>query len=269
MSKIHPSAIVEDGAELHPNIEVGPFSLIEAGAVLGEGCVIESHVRIYGHTRIGANNRVCHAATIGSAPQDLSYAPERARPLTIGDGNHFGEYVNISHGIKAEHGTVIGDHNFLMAYSHIGHDCLVGSHNIFANAATLAGHVEMGDRIFLSGHVAVHQFCRVGDYAMVAGLTGVRQDVPPYVTANGQAAQFVGLNVVGLRRGGFSQTQRSAIKRAYKILLLSGQRTGEALERLREADDSEEVRNIIRFFEQSRRGVIAAAPQGRSPENEG
>ena len=122
MPKIHPSAIVEDGAELHPSVEVGPFSLIEAGAVIGEGCVIESNVRIYAQTRMGANNRVCHGATIGSAPQDVSYTPDRARPLVIGDGNNFKECVNISHGVKEEHGTVIGSHNFLMAFSHVGHD---------------------------------------------------------------------------------------------------------------------------------------------------
>ena len=181
-----------------------------------------------------------------------------ARPLTIGDGNRFREYVNISHGIKEERGTRIGNSNYLMAYSHVGHDCVVGDHNILANAATLAGHVQLGGRIFLSGHVAVHQFCRVGDYAMVAGLTGVRQDVPPYVTANGQAALFVGLNLVGLRRAGFDQAQRSAIKRAYKMLLQSGLRTSEALEQLKASAESDEVRNIVRFFEQSRRGVISA-----------
>jgi UDP-N-acetylglucosamine acyltransferase len=258
MSLIHSSAIVEDGAKVHPSVAIGPFSLVEAGAVIGAGCVIESTVRIYGQTRMGKNNRVCHGATIGSAPQDLSYGPDKAKPLLIGDGNHFKEYTNISHGVKAAQGTVIGDCNFLMAFSHIGHDCIVGDNNIFANAATLGGHVRLGDSIFLSGHVAVHQFCRIGDYAMVAGLTGVRQDVPPYVTANGQAALFVGINVVGLRRAGFSQAQRSAIKRAYKLLLLSGMRTRDALEELKASAESDEIRGIVRFFEESKRGVISA-----------
>lgn len=258
MSLIHSSAIVEDGAHVHPSVQMGPFSIVESGAVIGAGCVIESNVRVYRQTRMGEHNRVCHGATIGSAPQDLSYTPAKAKPLLIGNGNHFKECVNISHGVKEDQGTVIGDGNFLMAFSHIGHDCIVGDNNIFANAATLGGHVHLGNRIFLSGHVAVHQFCRVGDYAMVAGLTGVRQDVPPYVTANGQAAVFVGLNLVGLRRAGFGQAQRSAIKRAYKMLLLSGMRTGEALEQLKASAESDEVRNIIRFFEESRRGVISA-----------
>jgi UDP-N-acetylglucosamine acyltransferase len=259
MSLIHPSAIVEDGAHVHPSAQIGPFSIVEAGAAIGAGCVVESNVRVYRQTRMGQHNRICHGATIGSAPQDLSYTPERAKPLLIGNGNHFKECVNVSHGVKEDQGTVIGDGNFLMAFSHIGHDCIVGDANILANAATLGGHVRLGNRIFLSGHVAVHQFCRVGDYAMVAGLTGVRQDVPPYVTANGQAAAFVGLNLVGLRRAGFDQAQRSAIKRAYRMLLLSGMRTGEALQQLKSSAESDEVRNIIRFFEQSRRGVISAA----------
>ena len=259
MPLIHPSAIIEDGAEVHPSVKIGPFTLIEAGARIGADCAIESHVRIYGHTRMGSNNIVCHGATIGSVPQDLTYAPDRARPLIIGDGNSFREYVNISHGIKEERGTRIGNGNYLMAYSHVGHDCIVGDHNILANAATLAGHVQLGDRIFLSGHVAVHQFCRVGDYAMVGGLTAVRQDVPPYVIANGQVAAFIGTNVVGLRRTGFSQAQRDAIKRAYKVLLLSGVRTGEALERLKATAETDEVHGIVEFFKGSKRGVISAA----------
>ena len=154
MPQIHPSAIVEDGAEVDPSATIGPFSIVEAGAVIGPGCEIQSNVRIYNHTRMGRDNVVCHGATIGSAPQDLSFTPDKARPLTIGDGNHFKENVNISHGVKEDHGTVIGDGNYLMAFSHIGHDCVVGDHNVFANTATLGGHVELGSRTFLSGHVA-------------------------------------------------------------------------------------------------------------------
>jgi UDP-N-acetylglucosamine acyltransferase len=256
MSKIHPSAIIEDGADVHPSATIGPFCIVEAGAVIGPDCVIESNVRIYGQTRMGRNNRVCHGATIGSAPQDLSYTPDKAKPLLIGDDNHFKECVNISHGVKEDHGTVIGNGNFLMAFSHIGHDCVVGDHNIFANTATLGGHVELGNRIFLSGHVAVHQFCRIGDLAMIGGVSGVRQDVPPYAMANGQYARFVGLNLVGLRRAGFGQAQRSAIKRAYRTLLQSGLKLGDALLQVKATMDSDEVRHIVEFFEQSRRGVV-------------
>ncbi len=146
----------------------------------------------------------------------------------------------------------------MMAFSHIGHDCVVGDNNIFANTATLGGHVQMGNRIFLSGHVAVHQFCRIGDFVMVGGVSGVRQDVPPYAMANGQYARFVGLNLVGLRRAGFSAATRSAIKRAYKTLLLSGLKAPDALQQVRESADSEEVREIVRFFEASQRGIVSA-----------
>ena len=256
MPQIHPSAIVEDGAQVDPSANVGPFSIIESGAVVGAGCTIESNVRIYGHTRMGRDNTVCHGATIGSAPQDTSFTPDKAKPLVIGDGNHFKECVNISHGVKEDHGTVIGDGNYLMAFSHIGHDCIVGDRNIFANTATLGGHVQLGSHAFLSGHVAVHQFCRISDYVMIGGVSGVRQDVPPFAMANGQYARFVGLNLVGLRRAGFGQAQRSAIKQAYQVLLRSGLRLPDALEQVSATADTDEVRQIVDFVAGSKRGII-------------
>lgn len=256
MPLIHPTAIIEDGAQIAPDVRVGPFSIVESGAEIGPGCVIESNVRIYGRTRMGSHNTVYHGATIGSIPQDLSYTAERGKPLTIGDRNQFRECVNISHGIKSDHGTVIGNDNYLMAFSHVGHDCVVGDHNILANTATLAGHVEMGNRIFLSGQVGIHQFCRIGDYAMVSGVSGVSQDVPPYAMVNGQKAHYVGLNVVGLRRAGFDQATRTAIKRAYRILMRSGLSLSNALEQVRAGADRDEVHAIIAFFEASKRGVV-------------
>lgn len=256
MSQIHPSAIIEQGAQIAADVSVGPFSIVESGAVIGPGCVIESNVRIYAHTRMGRDNTVCHGATIGSAPQDLGFTPDRAKPLTIGDGNHFKECVNISHGVKEDQGTVIGDGNYLMAFSHVGHDCVVGDRNIFANTATLGGHVKMGSHAFLSGHVAVHQFCRIGDYVMIGGVSGVRQDVPPFAMANGQYARFVGINLVGLRRAGFDQARRSAIKQAYRTLLQSGLKLGDAIARLEADAAGGEVKSIVDFFKASERGVI-------------
>jgi len=254
---VHPTAIVEPGARIHPTAQIGPFVIVETDVEIGEGCVIDSHVRIYRHTRIGRHNRVCHGATIGAEPQDVGFTPERSKPLTIGDHNHFKEGVNISRGVKTEHGTVIGNHNYLMAFAHIGHDCIVGDHNIFANSAILAGHVELAHHIFLSGHVAVHQFCRVGAYAMIGGVSGVAQDVPPFVMANGQRCEVVGLNLVGLRRNGFDQARRSAIKRAYRVLYHSGLKREAALEVLRTEHDCADIQSIVRFVEGSTRGLLS------------
>ena len=254
---IHPTAIIEDGAELHPSVSVGPYSIIESGAVIGEGCIIESNVRIYNATHMGGHNRACHGVTLGSEPQDLTYTPEKSKPLIIGDHNHFKEGVNISRGVKTDHGTIIGSHNYMMVHAHVGHDCIVGDHNIFANTAMLAGHVEIEHHVFLSGHTATHQFCRIGAYAMVSGITGAAQDVPPYVVADGHRAEIVGLNTIGLRRSNFTPQQRSAIKQAYKVLYKSGLKPAEALAQLKAADPTEEVQHIIRFFEASDRGIIS------------
>lgn len=257
--RIHPTAIIEEGANLHPSVQVGAFSIIESGAIVGPDCVIESCVRLYGTTSMGRSNRVCHGATIGAEPQILGFEPESGKPLTIGDFNHFKEGVNISRGSLTELGTRIGDHNYLMAYSHVGHDCVVGNHNIFANTATLAGHVELEDHVFLSGQTAVHQFCRIGSGAMIAGVTGVPQDVPPFVIADGHRAKIIGLNTVGLRRNGYTQQQRNDIKAAYRIIYRSGLRLAEALRKAEHEHPSLETRLIVRFIESSKRGVISFA----------
>ena len=254
---IHPTAIIEPGAEVHESVSLGPYSLIESGAVVGAGCVIESCVRIYGATRMGRGNRVCHGATLGAEPQDLTFRAGRDKPLRIGNGNHFKENVNISRGIKSEGGTRIGDENYFMAFSHVGHDCVVGNHNIFANAATLAGHVEVDHHAYLSGQVAVHQFCRIGAYALVAGVSGVPQDVPPFVIADGHRARIVGLNAIGLRRNGFSQEQRSRIKGVYRILFRSGLRLPAALAKAQETYPAPETDQIVRFVESARRGLLS------------
>ena len=258
MALIHPTAIIEAGARLHPSVSVGPFSIVEAGAEIGEGSVIDSSVRIYGPSRLGRHNRVCHGAVLGCEPQDLTFSPDKNRPLLIGDHNHFKEGVNVSRGVKSEAGTRIGSHNYLMAFAHIGHDCLVGDHNIFANTATLAGHVEVEHHVFLSGQTAVHQFCRIGAYAIIGGVSGVPQDVPPYVMADGHRAEIIGLNLVGLRRNGFDPARRERIKRAYRLIYKSGLRLADALARLEvEQPIPEEIRHLIDFFRGSQRGVIS------------
>jgi UDP-N-acetylglucosamine acyltransferase len=256
---VHSTAIVEEGAQVHASAQVGAYSIVERGAIVGPDCVIESCVRIYGATHMGRHNRICHGATIGAEPQDLGYGPGAGKPLTIGDFNHFKEGVNVSRGIKSAQGTRIGDHNYLMAYSHVGHDCIVGNHNIFANAATLAGHVEVEDRVFLSGQTAVHQFCRIGSLALIAGVTGVPQDVPPFVIADGHRARIVGLNIVGLRRNGYTQEQRNTIKAVYRIIFRSPLPLAEALVKAEHEFPTAETRQIVHFIASSRRGVISFA----------
>jgi UDP-N-acetylglucosamine acyltransferase len=256
---IHPTAIIEEGAQVHETASVGPYSIVEAGAVIGEGCRIESCVRIYGRTRMGAFNRVCHGATLGADAQDLGFDPATATPLTIGDRNTFREGVNIGCGTKTAEGTRIGSDNYWMAYSHAGHDCVVGDFNIFANTATLAGHCEVEDRCFLSGQVAVHQFCRIGSYAMVAGVSGVPQDVPPYALVDGHRARLVGINVVGLRRAGFTQEQRTRIKSVYRIVFRTGLRLAEALVRAEREYPSPETDRIVQFIQSSPRGCVSGA----------
>lgn len=257
MQSIHPTAIIEDGAEVHESVQVGPYSIIDSGAVVGPDCVLESHVRIFGAARLGRNNHFCHGTTIGSAPQDLSYTPEEGKPLTIGNDNVFKEGVNISRGAKTEKGTCIGDHNYLMFSTHVGHDCVIGDHNIFVTAAILSGHVDVEHHVFISGHTATHQFCRLGAYSMIAGKSGVAQDVPPFVTAAGHRADITGLNLVGLRRNGFDRAQRAAIKQAYRTLYKSRLKRSEALDHLRANDPCAEVQAIIHFVEASQRGIIS------------
>lgn len=256
---IHPTAIIEPGADMHASVSVGPYSIIESGAMLGAGCVVESCVRIYGQARLGRNNRICHGVTLGTQPQDLGYSPDRAKPLTIGDDNQFREGVNVSHGIKHAAGTRIGSRNLFMAYSHVGHDCSVGDDNIFANTATLAGHVELAHHVFVSGQVAVHQFCRIGAYVMIGGVSGVSQDVPPYLIANGQRARLIGLNAVGLKRNGFDQARRAHIKAVYKRVLRSGSPLAEALARAEQELPGPDTDAIVAFCRASERGIMGFA----------
>ena len=257
MSNIHPTAIVGEAADIHPSAHIGPFCIVEDGAVIGPDCVLDSQVRIGPTVRLGHGNRACHGAVLGAEPQDLGFSPDKARPLVIGDHNHFKEHVVISCGVKDERGTRIGNHNYFMNGTHVGHDCLVGNHNILAPNTTLAGHVTLHDRCFLSGLVAVHQFCRIGNLVMIGGVSGVRQDIPPFSMANGQYARYVGLNRVGLRRNSFDAAQRSTIKRVHRLLFHPGLSLKSAIEALRElAGESSEAAEILRFVEGSERGLI-------------
>ena len=257
MSKIHPTAIIEEGAVLHESVTVGPYAIIESDVEIGEECVIESGVRIFSHTRLGRGNRICHGAVLGCEPQDLTFTPEQSKPLTIGDGNHFKEGVNISRGVKTEEGTIIGSNNYFMCGFHAGHDCRFGDNNVFGPNSTIAGHVTLASNAFVSGLVAIHQFCIIGDNAMLAGCSKIVKDIPPYTIADGNPARISGLNSVGLRRAGFSAAARRVIKEAYRIIYHSELNTTQAMARLHEQPPSDEIEKIIGFFEQSERGVTA------------
>lgn len=230
--------------------------MIDADVEIGEDCFIDSHVRIYANAKIGRSNRFSTGAVVNCEPQDLSVAPGSPRYLVIGDHNIFREHTNIHGSAKPDHATRIGNHNYFMGLFHVGHDCIIGDHNILTHGAVIAGHVTVGSHAFISGQVAVHQFCRIGDYAMIGGCAKIVNDCPPFATTDGNPAAVVGLNVIGLRRGGFSAEQRAAIKAAYKVIYHSGLNRSQGVAELKKNGSKlPEVEMIIKFFEESERGV--------------
>ena len=254
---IHLTAIVDAGARLADDVTVDPYTIIGPEVDIGAGCSVGAHALIKGPTRIGVGNRVGAYASIGGDPQDKKYAGERTE-LVIGDGNTFHEFVTISRGTRDGGGvTRIGDDNWVMAYVHIAHDCCVGSHTIFANNATLAGHVEIGDHVVLGGFAGVHQFCKIGAHAFAAMYSAINRDVPPFIYVAGQFAVPRGVNAEGLKRRGFDATRISAIKRAYRTLYLSHKTLEEARAALVEqADASEDVRAFRDFIMRSERALV-------------
>jgi len=254
---IHPSAIIDPKAELASDVEVGPWTLIGPGVQIDAGTRIASHVVIKGPTRIGRDNRIFQFASVGDDPQDKKYAGEPTR-LEIGDGNVIRESCTINRGTEQGGGvTRIGDDNWIMAYCHIAHDCQVGDHTIFANNASLAGHVEVGDWAILGGFSAIHQFVSIGAHSFLSMCSVVRQDVPPYVTVAGDSARARGLNSEGLRRRGFSDQALRRLREAYRILFRRNLTLADALAQLRVlAEDTKEVRLLVDFLERTSRGIV-------------
>ncbi len=257
---IHPTAVVDPKAELDSSVSVGPYAVIEAGVKIDAGTRVLPHAVISGPTTIGKRNLIGSFATVGGAPQDMSYKGEPTE-LHIGDDNQIREYASIHRGTPHGHGkTIIGNSNLLMAYIHIAHDCKLGDHIILANVATLAGHVEVGDRASIGGLVAVHQFCRIGTFSYIGGVSGISHDVAPYVIIAGtrNRTRISGINKIGLRRNGYSRDTLSKLEAAFRIifrdesLLLK-----DALVMVRkEVPDCPEVETLISFFEESKRGVV-------------
>jgi UDP-N-acetylglucosamine acyltransferase len=253
---IHPSAVIAEGAAVPDSCEVGPFSTIGPDVVLGEDCRLISHVVLDGHTRIGNRNVFYPFCSVGIAPQDLKYGGEPTQ-TEIGDENTIRECVTISRGtVKGGGITRVGSKNLLMAYVHIGHDCIVGSGCILANAATLAGHVIIEDFATVGAFSPVHQFCTVGKYAFIGGGTIVTQDVLPFsLTSAKRENRAFGINKIGLARRGFSEERLKTLQKAFRLLTSSKMNTTQALEKIREVE-GEDAKLLANFIEKSHRGVI-------------
>jgi len=249
---IHASAIVAAGAKLGAGVNIGPFAVIEEDVVLGDGCQIAAHAVIKRHTRMGARNRVAEHAVIGGDPQDLKFGAGCLSYAEIGDENVFREGVTIHRGSREGSRTRIGSHCFLMAYAHVAHDCVVGDQVVMVNYAGISGEAVVQDGAFLSGFVGVHQFCRIGRLAMIGGLTKLVQDALPFCITNGNPGRARGLNLTGLRRGGFSREDIAALKEAYRLLYARTPLV-EALERMK-ALGSAPVGELADFIGGSKRG---------------
>lgn len=254
---VHPSAILDPSARLADDVEIGAYSVIGPEVEIGAGCVIGPHVVIKGPTRIGEGNRIFQFASIGDDPQDLKYNGERTE-LVIGNRNRIREYATINRGTEGGGGiTRIGDDNLFMAYIHVAHDCQVGSHVIFANGASLAGHVTVGDHAILAGFACIHQFCHVGEHAFVGLSSVANRDVAPFTMVVGNYAEARGINKEGLRRRGFDDLTIAALHRAYMALVRQHGKRKDAVASLEAvARGHAEVRRFVDFIESSERGIV-------------
>jgi UDP-N-acetylglucosamine acyltransferase len=262
LMKIHSTAIIHPDAQIDATVQIGPYTVIDDGVEIGPDCIIANGARIYRGTRLGSKNRIDSNVVLGSAPQDLSFDLSGETGLVIGEGNQIREGVNISRATKSGSPTRIGSGNYLMGNFHVGHDCVIGDKNIFTHGSVLAGHVTVGSGVVISGLVAVHQFCRIGDLAMLSGCARINKDVPPYTTAEGNPATLVGLNTVGLKRAGHDLKSRLSIKRAYEALFRGGVLLSDALKELSSAGMTPAVAAIFAFFNASRRGITRHRREG-------
>ncbi len=254
--RIHETAIVHPAARVHDDVAVGPYCLVGADVQLGAGCVLDSHVRIDGPLTAGERNRFFHGAAIGGVPQDLKFDGADSR-VVIGDDNVFREFVTVNRATDEGRETVIGNRNLLMAYVHIAHDCVLHDHVILANSVNLAGHVEVEDCAIVGGMTPVHQFVRIGRYAIVGGGSRVPKDMPPYMKSAGNPLRVVGPNTIGLDRHGFPREARRAVKEAYRLLYRCELNVSQAVQRIRESlPDSPEAAQLVEFIERSDRGIV-------------
>src|SRR3989454_10768235 len=254
--QIHSSAIIDPAAEIGAGAIVGPYCVIGPDVVLGPNCWLQHHVTLCEPMKAGTKNRFYAYCSIGQQTQDLKYRGEPTY-LEIGDENTFREFVTASRSTTSEGKTRIGNCGSFLAYSHIGHDCTVGDHVIFSNNGTLGGHVQVGDHAMMGGLTAVHQFCRIGRFAITGGCSKIVQDVPPFLIADGNPAEIRGVNLVGLERAGFTPDSVKAIKEAFRLIYRSKLNTRQAIDAVRnQIEPREEITHLIEFVEKSARGVI-------------
>lgn len=253
--EIHNTAIIDKSAELGEGVVVGPYSVIGPRVIIGEGTRIGPHVVIEEWTRIGKDCAIHPGAVVGGLPQDHKFKEVRSY-VEIGDQTVMREYVTVHRSTQEDGATRVGAHNFLMAYCHVAHDCILGDQVILTNYTGLSGHVVVEDRAILSGYVAVHQFVRIGRMALVSAQAALSKDIPPYMIVEGRPCVVRGINAIGLRRNGVSAKARSDIKKAYRLLFLSHLNTSDALKRIKaEVDRGEEIDHLIAFIEGSQRGI--------------
>ncbi|HEY8503678.1 MAG TPA: acyl-ACP--UDP-N-acetylglucosamine O-acyltransferase [Gemmataceae bacterium] len=266
-SPIHPTALIDPEAELAPDVRVGPYVVIEGPVRLGPGCVVRPFAHLIGPLTAGRDNDFGTGVVIGDRPQHLLYNGEPTR-TEIGDGNTFREHVTVHRGTASTGATVIGSHNFFMAYSHVAHDCRVGNHCILANGALLGGHCVVEDRALLSGHCAVHQFVRIGRLSMLSGISATSRDVPPFILQMG-LNRVEGVNLVGMRRAGFPPAEIQAVRQAFAILYRQHKTVaGAVLEIEAKYGHSPAVREMIAFIRASKRGICGASHAETPAEEE-
>ncbi len=254
-SAIHPTAVIHAGAQIGEGCQIGPYSVVGEHVVLGARCRLHSHVVIDGHTVLGDDNEIFPFASIGLKTQDLKWKGGTTW-TRIGDRNTFREYVTIHSATSDGDATVVGSDNNILAYCHVAHDCQLGNHIIMSNVGTLAGHVTVGDRAIVGGLAAVHQFCRIGKFAMIGGCSKVVQDIPPFMIGDGNPAETRTINKVGMERHGISDEAITALRQAYKLLFRDGLTTTNALEKMKtELPQLPEVQHLIEFASTTERGL--------------
>lgn len=260
---IHPTAIIAEGAQIAPDVQIGPYSVVGPNVSIDSGSIVGPHCVIDGHTRIGKNNHFYRFCSIGGMPQDKKYGGEPTR-LEIGDGNMVREYVTINTGTVQDVGvTRVGNDNWIMAYVHIAHDCQIANHTIIANNVQLAGHIHIDDWAIIGGSSAMHQFVRIGAHTMIGGTSSIRQDIPPYILGAGDPFRPVGINSEGLKRRGYTPEAIAALKEAYKLLYRRQLSTQDAVEQMRGVQEThpsahDAIQVLIDFLEASSRGIARA-----------